>query len=76
MNRWLFDLGNSRLKCAQLRDDGRLGEVIALAHDEKVFVETLREALPGRADSACLASVASPALTAAVVDTLTAALSK
>lgn len=72
MNRWLFDLGNSRLKCAQLHDDGRLGEIIALAHDEQVFVETLREVLPGRADSACLASVASPALTAAVVDTLTA----
>ncbi len=71
MNRWLFDLGNSRLKCAQLRDDGRLGEVIALAHDENAFVENLREVLPGRADSACLASVASPALTAAVVDALT-----
>lgn len=72
MNRWLFDLGNSRLKCAQLHDDGSLGEVIALAHDEKGFVETLREALPGRADSACLASVASPALTAAVIDALAA----
>lgn len=72
MNRWLFDLGNSRLKCARLYDDGRLGEVIALAHDETMFVETLREVLPGRADSACLASVASPTLTAAVVDALTA----
>ena len=71
MNRWLFDLGNSRLKCVQLHDDGRLGEVIALAHDENVFVENLREVLPDRADSACLASVASPALTAAVVDALT-----
>ena len=72
MNRWLFDLGNSRLKCAQLHDDGSLGEVIALAHDEKIFAEKLREVLPDRADSACLASVASPALTAAVVDALTA----
>lgn len=72
MNRWLFDLGNSRLKCAQLHEDGSLGEVIALAHDEMVFVETLREALPERADSACLASVASPGLTAAVIDALTA----
>lgn len=72
MNRWLFDLGNSRLKCAQLHDDGSLGEVIALAHDEEVFVGKLLEALPDRADSACLASVASPALTAAVVDALTA----
>lgn len=72
MNRWLFDLGNSRLKCAQLHDDGSLGEVVALAHDGKVFVETLRELLPDRADSACLASVASPALTAAAVDVLSA----
>ena len=72
MNRWLFDLGNSRLKCARLHDDGSLGEVIALAHDGKGFVETLLEALPDRADSACLASVASPALTAAVVDALSA----
>ena len=71
MNRWLFDLGNSRLKCAQLHDDGCLGEVIALAHDGKGFAETLREALPDRADSACLASVASPALTAMMVDALT-----
>lgn len=72
MNRWLFDLGNSRLKCAQLHDDGSLGEVIALAHDQKVFVEILRKVLPDRAGSACLASVASPALTARVVDALTA----
>ena len=72
MNRWLFDLGNSRLKCAQLHGDGSLGEVIALAHDGKGFVETLRAALPDRADSACLASVASPALTAAVIDALAA----
>lgn len=72
MNRWLFDLGNSRLKCAQLHDDGSLGEVIALAHDEPMFVKTLREVLPDRADSACLASVASPALTVAVVDALAA----
>ena len=72
MNRWLFDLGNSRLKCAQLHDDGSLGEVIALAHDQKMFVEILRKMLPDRADSACLASVASPALTAGVVDALAA----
>ena len=71
MNRWLFDLGNSRLKCAQLQDDGGLGAVIALSHDGKEFVGTLHGILPDGADSACLASVASPALTAAVVDALT-----
>ena len=71
MNRWVFDLGNSRLKCAPLELDGSLGEVVALAHDNDAFVENLRQALPDRADSACLASVASPALTLAVVETLT-----
>lgn len=72
MKRWLFDLGNSRLKCAQVQDDGSVGEVIAFAHDESAFVKALQEVLPEHADSACLASVASPALTAAVVDALTA----
>jgi type III pantothenate kinase len=75
MSRWLFDLGNSRLKCAQMRQDGSLGEVIALDHDGSDFVAALETALPSRgelaATSACLASVASPALTAAVVDALT-----
>ncbi|GAB2493219.1 type III pantothenate kinase [Pseudoxanthomonas sangjuensis] len=70
MSQWLFDLGNSRLKCAPLDAAGELGEVRALGHDESAFVERLRECLPDRADSACLASVASPALTAAVLDAL------
>jgi type III pantothenate kinase len=72
MNRWLFDLGNSRLKCAQLHDDGSLGEAVALAHDGTAFAGNLHEVLPDRADSACLASVASPALTAALVNALAA----
>ena len=33
MSRWLFDLGNTRLKCASLADDGTIGNVHALAHD-------------------------------------------
>lgn len=69
---WLFDLGNSRLKCAPLHDDGTLGEVHALGHDEAAFVARLQEILPDRAQSACLASVASPVLTAAVLEALTA----
>ena len=72
MKRWLFDLGNSRLKCAQLQDDGSVGNVLAFAHDESTFVQALQEVLPARAESACLASVASPELTTAVVDALTA----
>ena len=70
MNRWVFDLGNSRLKCALLNDDGSLGTVHALGHDETRFVEALAALLPADAASACLASVASPALTQAVIDVL------
>lgn len=71
MSRWLFDLGNSRLKCVRLHADGSLGEVLALGHDESSFVEQLRLRLPAKADAAFLASVASPALTVAVLDALT-----
>jgi type III pantothenate kinase len=71
MKHWLFDLGNSRLKCAVLDEDGRLGETIALGHDESTFAAALHDALPTREVSACLASVASPALTGAVLDVLT-----
>lgn len=70
MNRWVFDLGNSRLKYALLNDDGSLGTVHALGHDEAAFGEALTALLPADAASACLASVASPALTRAVIDVL------
>ncbi|MFT3754682.1 MAG: type III pantothenate kinase [Pseudoxanthomonas sp.] len=72
MSQWLFDLGNSRLKCAPLLDDGRLGEMQALAHDEAAFIENLHALLPAQADVACLSSVASPTLTAMVRDALMA----
>lgn len=71
MSRWLFDLGNTRLKCAPLHDDGSLGEVVALAHGPEAFAAELQRLLPEDSDSACLASVASPALTARVVEVLT-----
>ncbi|MEL1262826.1 type III pantothenate kinase [Pseudoxanthomonas putridarboris] len=75
MNHWLFDLGNSRLKCATLQVDGTLGRVEALGHDEAGFIAALDATVPPRAELgaavACLASVASPALTAAVVEWLT-----
>ena len=70
MSKWLFDLGNSRLKCAVLHDDGSVGQVIALTHDASDFLEQLQAALPTRGDSACLSSVAAPALTMAVVEVL------
>ena len=46
MSRWLFDLGNSRLKCAPLHDDGSLGEVVALAHEQTEFARELQQLLP------------------------------
>lgn len=69
---WLFDLGNSRLKCARLGEDGTLGEVLALDHDANRFAEALRRVLPERAARACVASVASPALTQGVLEVLQA----
>ena len=71
MSRWLFDLGTSRLKCAPLHDDGSLGKVVALAHEQTEFARELQQLLPERGDSACLASVASPTLTTAVIEVLT-----
>ncbi|NDK38425.1 type III pantothenate kinase [Pseudoxanthomonas gei] len=71
MSEWLFDLGNTRLKCAPLQGDGSVGTVVALAHGAPDFLQALDQALPARATSASLASVASPALTLAVVEALT-----
>ena len=71
MTQWLFDLGNTRLKCAALHADGSLGPVVALAHDAGNFLQALDASVPAQADSACLASVASPDLALAVVDALT-----
>jgi type III pantothenate kinase len=70
MSRWVFDLGNSRLKCARLDGQGGLAEVVALGHDGTTFADALAQVLPDSLESACLASVASPALTTAVRDTL------
>lgn len=68
MNTWLFDLGNTRLKCAPLRVDGGIGEVVAMAHDD---VGAWLDALPS-GDVACLASVASEARRVALLDALCA----
>ena len=74
MRQWVFDLGNSRMKCAPLRADGRLGEVRALGYGDDVagaLDDAIPAAVTGEAASAVLASVASPARTAAAVDWLT-----
>lgn len=67
MSAWLFDLGNTRLKCAPLRADGRVGEVVAVPHGDADFAERLAQALPQRFEVAHLASVTAPALTARVL---------
>lgn len=71
MNEWLFDLGNSRLKCAPLHADGRIGDTVTIAHDGAAFAGGL-DRLPARIDAAHVASVASPALRAALLDALAA----
>ncbi|WP_417471515.1 type III pantothenate kinase [Luteimonas mephitis] len=70
MNRWLFDLGNTRLKCAPVDAAGRIGTVRALAHDGVRFDEGLAAALPARFTDACVASVASESLRAELLDAL------
>lgn len=69
MSTWLFDLGNSRLKCAPLRD-GRIGEVIAVDHDGTAFAPGWEQRLPARLDAASVASVAASALTVELLDAL------
>lgn len=76
MSAWLFDLGNTRLKCAPLAGD-RAGAVTALAHDGLDALDAdalharLRDALPPRIDVAYVASVAREPLRVALLDALT-----
>lgn len=66
MNTWLFDLGNTRLKCAPLHADGGIGETLAIAH---VDGEDWLDDLPS-GTVACIASVAADAHRAALFDAL------
>ncbi len=72
MSEWLFDLGNSRLKCAPLDAAGRVGEVLAIDHDGHAFAPDWAARLPARIDAAHVASVAAPALRVALLDALAA----
>lgn len=83
---WLFDLGNSRLKCAPLGTDGRPGTVTAIGHDGMCFEPTtdaganshpntgldarLDALLPARCEAAYVASVAAPALRMRLLEAL------
>ena len=68
MRTWLFDLGNTRLKWAALRDDGRLGEASAVACDEAG--DWLDDLPVG--EVACIASVAPAEPTTALLAALAA----
>jgi type III pantothenate kinase len=70
MSEWLFDLGNTRLKCAPLID-GKVGDVIALPHREADLADALGKALPRRIDAAYVASVANEHLRVALLQALT-----
>lgn len=72
MSTWLFDLGNTRLKCAPLQRDGSIGEVLALPHREHELGRALEPVLPPSITTACIASVAAPAAHAALVQALEA----
>lgn len=70
MSRWLFDLGNTRLKCAPLDAAGRVGPVHAIAHDGTRFDDGLATVMPARFADACVASVASDELRTELLDVL------
>ncbi|HVR81580.1 MAG TPA: type III pantothenate kinase [Luteimonas sp.] len=71
MSDWLFDLGNSRVKCAPLHSDGAIGAVSGIDHDGVAFAPGWDAQLPARFDAAFVSSVAAPALTLGLLDTLT-----
>lgn len=70
MSAWLFDLGNTRLKCAPLGLDGLPGEVVALEHRDQDLAAQLARVLPAHFEAAYVASVASDALRVALLDAL------
>lgn len=72
MNAWLFDLGNTRLKCAPLAADGSVGPSIALPHHHEDVAAAMAQHLPARIDVAYVASVARPELRVAVLEALVA----
>ena len=69
LQRWVFDLGNTRLKMAPLDADGRVGESLALAHGGGGF-DALTDHLPARFDVAYVSSVADESLRVALLEAL------
>lgn len=72
MSTWLFDLGNTRLKCAPLRADGSRGEALAISHRDTDVTAALAQLLPARIEVAYVASVACERLRVTVLDALVA----
>lgn len=68
----LFDLGNTRLKYTVLRDDGSLGDVVAVAHDGDALPADWDAALPARFEAAALTMVGATALRTRLLDALAA----
>ncbi len=68
MSDWLFDLGNSRFKYAPLQGV-RAGNVEAWPHGAEAMPDAAVQGLPS-GGTAYVASVAAPALTAAMLDVL------
>ncbi len=66
----LVDLGNTRLKFAVLRADGRVEAHGAVAHADGALPDGWADALPGGYARAVVASVAAPALRAEAMGTL------
>lgn len=66
----LVDLGNTRLKYAVLRADGRVGAHGAVAHADGALPADWHTGIPRDVDRAVVASVASPALRAMVFEAL------
>lgn len=70
MTRWVFDIGNTRLKFAPLGDDGGIGQVTALAHDDPGQLGELERILPQRGRCAYVCSVASAQTFLTVIELL------
>ena len=69
MSEWLFDLGNSRLKCAPVDGDG-VGSVHAIAHDGIGLADGWDAVLPPRFDAAWVSSVAASPVSVDLLATL------
>lgn len=72
MSVWLFDLGNTRLKFAELQAEGRPGPAQAIAHAGEDFEHALARALPAHIDVAHVASVAPASVRMALLHALVA----